>query len=482
MAYPPQQILTVRDGGIGLVSTSDLPPLVVGVTSGGVADTLYQYSDPNRLLDEQGDGPAVEMAAPIINAVGTILLLKTTAGTAGSNGAVTPTRVGTSTGTVTVAGSPRDGYEVIVRITKTGTLGTGKFDYSLDDGYTFSEILTIPAGGTYVLPNTALTITFVPGGGPTFFEIGDKHEFDSVAPHYTTANLGAAWTQLLLQLGTRNIEQVYFSGKNASAASAATMAAAIATHLTTLETNNYYARALMDAGNDTTANILTSFASFASTRVGVCYGDVDVVGLNSFAGWGVPKRAAVNVVAERAAGADLSENLGRKESGALRGVRAISHDEGTNTQFSEADKITTLRTYRGNAGFYVTNGYLKSPSGSDFLYYDWGRVIDRICRTTFLAQDTWLLKKLRSLKDGTGHMDPRDASRVNGFVRRALKAAVLDPTNVEGYKGHVSGLGYAVDETNDFLATREMLSAAFAVPLVPVETIRTSVGFARSVS
>lgn len=480
--YPPQQVITVRDGGIGLVSTSDLPPLIVGVTSGGVADTLYQYSDPNRLLDEQGDGPAVEMAAPIINTKGTILLLKTNAGTAGSNGSVTKTPVGTSTGTVTVAGAPRDGYEFIGRIQKTGALGIGKFDYSLDDGYTFSEQLTIPAGGTYVVPNTGLTITFVPGGGPVIFELGDKHEFDSVAPHYTTANIGTAITALLLQLGTRNVEQVYFAGKNASAASAATMAAAIATHMATLGTNNYYARALMDAGNDTTVNVLTSFASFSDARVGVCYGDADVVGLNSYAGWGVPKRAAVNVVAERAAGADLSENLGRKESGQLRGVRAISHDEGTNTQFSESDKITTLRTYRGNTGFYVTNGYLKSPSGSDFLYWDWGRVIDRLCRTVFLAQDVWLLKKLRSLTDGTGSIDPRDTARVNGFVRNAIKAVLLDPPNVEGYKGHVSGLSYAVDETNNFLSTREMLSAASAVPLVPVETIRTSVGFARSVS
>lgn len=482
MGYPPGQQLTVRDGGIGLTSSADLPPLVVGVTSGGVVDTLYSYSDPNKLLDDQGDGPAVEMAAPVIEAAGACLLLKTNAGTAGSNGSVTKTPVGTSTGTVTVAGTPRDSYEFIGRIKKTGALGVAKFDYSLDDGYEFSDELTVPAGGTYAIPNTGLTLTFVPGGGPVLFELGDKHEFDSVAPHYTTGNIGTAITALLAQLGNRYIHELYFAGKNSSAANAATMAAAIATHLNTLHTRGYHCRALMDAGNDTPANVLSSFASFADARVGVCYGDCDVVGMNSFAGWAVPKRAAVNVIAERAAGSDLSENLGRKESGLLRGVRAISHDEGTNTQFSEADKITTLRTYQGQAGFYVTNGYLKSPSGSDFLYWDWGRVIDVMCRTTFAAQDKWLLKKLRSLKDGTGKLDPRDGSRVNAAVRRALKAVLLDPVNIEGYKGHVSGLSYAVDETNDFLSSREMLSNGFAVPLVPVETIKTQIGFARSVT
>lgn len=481
MAYPPGQVLTVRDGGIGLSSSATALPLVVGVTAGGVADTLYRYSDPNKLRDEQLAGPAVEMAAPVINAAGACYLLKTTASTAASNGAVTPTRVSTSTGTITVAGSARVPVEFIGRIKKTGALGVAKFDYSLDDGYTFSEELTIPAGGTYALPGTALTLTFVPGGGPILFELGDKHEFDSVAAHYTTTNIANAFTAFLAQIGQGYVHKIFFAGKNSSAANGATMAAAIASQLDILEANGYFARALMDVGLDTHANIRTSQAAFADARVGVCEGDADVVSLASFVGWGVPKVPSVNVFAERAAGADLSENLGRVESGALRGVRAISHDERTDTQYSEAEKINTLRTHLGETGFFATNGYLKSPSGSDFLYWDWGCTIDVICRTVERAQAKWILKKLRSLTDGSGNIDPRDGSRLNAFVRLALKRELLDPTNVEGYKGHVSNVAYAVDETTDFLTSREVFSAASAVPLSPIETFRTSVGFARSI-
>jgi hypothetical protein len=481
--YPPGQQLTVRDGGIGLSSTAAALPLVVGVTAGGSVDTLYQYTDPNQLRDLHLGGPAVEMAVPVINAAGGCYLLKTSSSTAASNGTVTKTTVSTSTGTITVAGSARLPFEVIIRIKATGALGVGKFDYSLDDGYTFSEELTIPSGGTYAIPNSGpLTLTFVPGGGPIIFEVGDKHEFDCVAAHYTTTNIASAITAFLSQIGAGYVHRVFFAGKNSSAANGATMAAAIATHMSTLQTNGYYARALMDGGNDTAANIKTSFASFADSRVGICFGDADVVSMASFAGWGVPKQPSVTVLAERAAGADLSENLGRKESGTLRGVRAISHDESVTTLFSEADKINTLRSFRGESGFFSTNGYLKSPAGSDFLYWDWGCTIDVMCRTVFSAQRTWLLKKLRSLTDGTGKIDPRDGSRINAFVRRQLKTALLDPTNIEGYRGHVSGLSYKVDETTNFLSSREVYSNGFAVPLVPIEGFRTQVGFARSVS
>lgn len=485
--YPPGQSFTVKENGIGLTSTQTALPLVIGVTSGGTAATLYQYSNAQALKDAHGYGPAVELAAPIADRGG-VLLLKTAASTAGSSSAVTPHRVGTSTGTITLSGAPYNHHYARVVITKTGTLGAGKFKYSLDasplltsDQYTYSEEYTIPSGGTFTIPHTNVVATFVAGAGPTYFEAADYHTWEDTAPHYTTTDLGTAITALLAQIGTRQIRKVFFSGKNATASGAATMAAAIATHMATLATNFYFARAMMDGGKDTAANWLTSFASFSDSRVDVVFGDHAIATLNTFAGWGTPHLPSLNAVAERAAIAQLSENLGRKASGPLRGVVAISDDEGLSQQFSESDKVTTLRSFRGEAGFYVTNGFLKSPAGSDFKYWDWGITIDEGCTVVHTAQQRWLLAKLRSLTDGTGNMDDRDAARVNKMVRAALKVALLDPDNIEGFKGHVSGISYSVDETNDFLATQQIQSGFGAVPLSPVEGFTTQVGFTRSV-
>lgn len=481
MVYVPKQTTTVRDGGVGLVSTATALPLIIGATMGGVTDTLYQYTDPNAMLDLHLGGPAIEMAMPIVRFGGGCLLLKTATATASANSTVAKVPAGSSTGTVTVSGSGRLAHRARIRIRTTGTLGTAKFDYSLDNEFTYSEIYTVPSGGTFAIPGSGLTLTFIPGAGAVFFLEGDAHTFTSTPAHYTTSNLGSAMTALLAQLGQRRVRKVLMAGKNATASAAATMAAAVASHMAVLAARDSFARALMDGGDDTTGNVSTSFASFSDSRVGIVYGDADVSSLLSVAGNGTPRVPAVNVVAERAAVASLSENLGRKMSGALRGVRGISHDEGVNTQFSEAEKITTLRTYPSGGGYFITNGFLKSPPGSDFQYFDWGVTVDEICETVVDAQDKWILAKLKAKTDGSGNIEDQSAVRIETRVRGALKARITDPVNVEGEKGHVSGIAYAVDRTNDFHGTRIFRSTTVAVPDSPVEGVQTTIGLARSI-
>lgn len=484
MTYPASQTIAVRDGGIGLSDSGAKYPLVIGHCSSGTANTLYFSTNQNSLKDTLGQGKAVEWALPMITALGGVLVLKTAASTAGAAGSVTKTTFTTSTGTITVAGAPYDDYQVKIRIKATGALGVARFDYSLDQlgsAPTYSEEITVPSGGTYVLPSTNLTLTFVAGAGPIIFESGDYHVFACTAPQYTTSDLATAVTALLLALGSYRIGKVFFSGRSASAAAAATMAAAVATHMSSLESRKRWARAMMDAGNDTAANIITSFASVSSNRVALAFGQADVVTLNSRSGYGVPRQSAAMVLSERAASADLSENLGRYASGGLR-VAAITSDEGVTQAFIESHKINTLRTYDGQSGFYSTNGYLKCAAGSDFLYWDWGTVIDEICSTVYDAQQPWLLRKVRVLADGTGRIDPRDAVRIEAAVRAAIKNRITDPINIEGFPGHVSAIEYVVDLTNDVLRTRQLKSTVRAVPLAPLESISTEIGFTGSIA
>jgi hypothetical protein len=484
MTYPASQTINVRDGGIGLPSSGTVYPLVIGACAGGTSNTLYFSTDQNSLRDTLLQGPALELALPMIRTRGGVLVLKTAASTAGAAGAVTKTPISTSTGTITVAGAAYDAYQTKIRIKSTGALGVARFDYSLDQlgtDPTFSEEITVPSGGTYTDAKTNLTFTFVPGAGPLIFENGDYHTFACTAPQYTTSDLATAVIALLLVLGTYVIEDVYFTGRSASASAGATMAAAVATHMSSLEARRRWARAMMDVGADTGANVITSFGSFANSRVAVAYGQCDVPTMNPHPGWGTPRMSAAFALAERAAGADLSENLGRTASGQLR-VSFIVNDEGQNQQFIESHKINTLRTYDGQNGFYSTNGYLKSPSGSDFLYWDWGRVIDRLCRVVYNAQQRWLLRKVRTLFDGTGAIDPRDAVRIEAMVRSDLKDEILDAINVEGFAGHVSALEYTVNLSNNVLKTRNLKSALRAVPLPPIEGFVTDIGFTTSLA
>lgn len=490
--YPPGQDINVRNNGVGLVSGGSIFPLVVGVCTGGVANTLYTETDPQQLLTDLTSGPAVELALPLIDVAGGVHVLKTASSTAGSNGSVTKTAVGTSTGTITLSGTPRDNYLVKIKITKTGALGVARFRYTLgastlraDTAYDYSEEIIVPSGGTFVLPGTGITTTWVPGAGPVIFELGDTHTWTSVAPHYTTTDISTAITALLAQLGTRELRKVAFAGWNAAAAGAATMFSALATHAQTLENRFQFVRVMMDGGKDTAANVQASFASVADDRVVHCFGNADIIGATGIVGQGSPQVPLLNVAFERAVKADLSENLGRFASGPLRGVLAISQNEDTGTAFTESDKVITARTWPSTTGFFITNGYLHSPSGSDFLYWDWGVTIDEICMTTYRALQRWALAKLRSLKDGTGRLDQRDAVRVENIVRAALGAAVgpgpEGPTNVEGYNGHVAAVTHTTNRSNDYLGTRTLRGTTSAIPLSPAEGIVTDIGFQRSI-
>lgn len=484
MPYPPDNTVTVVDGQLGLSDTGDTPPICVGCSSSGTAATLYSFNDPALLKSTLGQGPLVESALAARLAAGSVLCLKTAGSTAGAAGAVTKTAVagGTGTGTITVAGAAYDAYRFIGLITKAGDKGVARFMYSLDGGFTYTEEIVTPSGGTYAVPNTNLTLTFVSGAGPVFYEVGDSHSFTCTAPHYTTSDLSTAWTALLAAIVALDPRRIIFTGKNATGSAAATMAAAISTHMTTLQTNRYFARSVMDAGGDSAANVITAFASFASPRVAIAYGNADVASLNAFPGWGVGRYPLVHVVGERFAGAFLSENLGRVASGALRGVRAITNDEGASAAFAAADKVITARTHRGKNGFYLTNSYLHSAVGSDFRYLEWGMVVDEFCRTGDAVLGNHLLRNLRVLLDGTGKIDPDEAVRIDDEARTELFARIMEQPNAEGRLGHASGIGFALNRATNFLSTQRLSASGRVVPLVPNEGVDLSVGLSRSVA
>ncbi len=473
----PGQSLSIRDPGLGIVEPGPSIPLFLGCSSAGTVNTVYTFSNKGDAVTTLGQGPLVEAVCHALDiAGGPIRAMRLTGGTAASAGSVTKTAIGTSTGTVTVTAQvPYDAYEVIIEIMATGTVGVGKFRYSLDDGYTYSETLTIPSGGTYAIPNTNITATFVPGGGAVFFEDGDLHEFDCVAPLYTTTNLSSGITALLAS--SLECSFLVLTGKHVSAANANTMFAALDTHMTSLSNVFRYMRALMDAGNDTTANVLSGLTA-TSSRIAPVYGDTDITSGKPFAGWGTPKLPALVTVAARAAASLVSTDLARVPDGALPGVVAISHDE-FRTETLDAHKVTTLRTWQGRGGFYVTNGRLKSAAGSDFLFWQHGRCMDVACDVTQKSQQMFSSTGVRTNADGT--INERDAKQKEDVVNDALRTALLDPNNAEGSKGHVSALQYRIARDNNVQTSFEVKSKVAIRPLGYVKTITTELGYTLNV-
>lgn len=486
----PKQTMVINDPGLGVTDPAAIIPFFYGPASGGVANEIKTFSSATELVAHHKQGAMPEAAAYVLqNAGGPVRTMKSATSVAASNGSVTPTRVGTSTGTVTVSGTPNDDYEHIIRIKKTGTLGTAIFDYSLDDGYTFSAEITVPAGGAYANADTGVTYTFVPGGGPTFFEVGDKHEFDSVGAMWNASDLSAGVTAILAS--TIPWRFLVCCGQPASAAAAATLFAALGTHMTSLENVFRYRRAMMDTGKDTTGNVTTSFAAQVSKRILASYGDMDVASGKPMAGWSVPKRATVQAFARNATGPATqgwgfpSTDLKRVRGGPVPGIvakadgsPAISHDE-FKTEVLDAARISTLRTYPEVSGVYITQGRLKSAAGSDFERWQHGMIMDIACETVYAKQALWIGEGLRCNANGT--IDEREAARIEKEVNAALSAVLLTPVRAGGQIGHVSDVRYTVSRTHNLLTTKTLVSEVAIRPLGYVDFIITTLGYQANV-
>ena len=409
---------------------------------------------------------------------GPIDVMKLPGTTAGSAGAVTPVRVSTSTGTITVANAPYDKYEVIIEIMITGTLGAGTFRYSLDDGNSYSAEYVIPTGGVFDIPDTNIELTFVPGAGPIFFEDGDIHWFDCVAPHYDTTDVADMVTALLADPG--EFAYIVFTGWETSAANAATLFAAIDTHMVSFANAFRHIRAIMSAGNDTEANVATSFAALSSTngRIAVMHGTVDLISGKPIEGWVKPAIQTSISLAARAARCLISEDPGRFASGALVGASNPSHDEALSPSLDQ-HRIGTVMTYPKTAGIFITNAWLKSAAGSDYRYWQHGRAMDVACDEVYQQQQWFIASEPRTNSDGT--IFELDARAFEDKVIEGLRNKLVRPKNKSGKPGHVSDLSYTIDRTIDLLSTETIESNMAARPLGYPKVIETTLGFSKVV-
>jgi len=475
----PGQSFTILDPGLALSEPAPSTPIYLGCSSLGAVNTIISVNSPAAAVAALGQGPLAEAVCHALAvAGGPILAMPLTNSVASTIGAVTVTRVGASTGDITTvppAGSPLDAYEVQLRITQSGSVAAADFAfvYSLDDGRTESAEVNVPVAGTFTIPETGITLTFTDGAGPDFFEAGDVHEFDTTAPYYGVADVAAG----VAVLNASATEWAFMAliGQPASAAAGVAMFAALDTHMTTFENNFRFVRVAMDAGNDTTANIIAAYAAVSSTRIMAVYGDADTATSKPIPGWGVPKMSAVVPVAARATASLISTDLARVASGPLTGVVEISHDEFFDDVLDQ-HRIATLRSHLGRQGFFVTRGRLKSNPGSDFTDWQLGRIMDVACRETFIGQQAFLNIGVRT-QAGTGFIDERDAQRLETQVEGRLRQQLTQPINAEGSPGQVSALRYAIDRTNNIVATSTLLSEVAIQPLGYARFITTTLGF-----
>lgn len=465
---------TVLDGQLGVSSANGgLPPVFFGTSSAGTANTLYSFAKPSAVTAAIGEGELPDALCLALQvAGGTVHAFKTAGSVAAANSAVTASGGGP---TVTVAGTATNHYDAILTIIVGGALGTATFTYTLDGGKTTSPVFTVPAGGSYLIPGTGITATFPAGT----YVADETYSFTTTPATYNSADLSTAITAALA------VNELWsfavFTGYSATASAAATLYSAIGGHLTSFANAFRYMRAIMSTGADTPGDVNTAFDAVEDRRIFLAYSRSRQAIANTIVGRGNPHLPLAIQAAARCAQIKASTSPAWVDLGGLTGASEAEFDERQNGEILHSHKINAPTTYIGRSGVYLTNGLLNSPAGSDFKYWQWGRITDIASTVTYQGMLPYVNSSPRVLPNGTGFIDPRDAARMNGRVNGGLTDNLINPTTDEGTKGFVSGANFAVDQTVNILTSSTVEGATRIVPRAQTQNINTTVALTQQI-
>lgn len=486
MANLPGVTINVQDGNLGVLpALGEGVHVKIGVASQGPVNEVVAVSDTKQAKEVFGSGPLLEaIGVAFAQGAGPIYAIRVKTSVVGTVGPVT--KSGTGTGNLAVIGSSLDAYEVYVKITRDGEVaagaeGTGAFQYTLDGGGNWSPEIAIPSEGTYTIPGTGLTLVFQngssgavavgPGNALAFpdgpsgasFVAGDIYSFVTSPPHYTIADLNDAIDALFSQA------QLRYQFIHVVGAATPTVAAAVDARMREAASQHRYIWAILDAEDKPDSQLRTDWASFASTRVGVGAGYAEIA--SPITGR-VHRRPISWLWAGRRAARPAQEDVGRVASGPLVGVVRLHRDEYVTPGLDEA-RFTTARTYPAYAGYYLTQGRLMAPPGSDYELDQYRSVMDLACTVAYQAGLRFVNESIR-VNPATGGIAERDAVRVEGYIAGMLRAAL---------KGKVSEIGgqpavrVTVDRTENILSSRRLPVSIAIIPLGYAKYIRAEIGF-----
>ena len=483
---------TILDGGLGVTSPASSRPHVIGVADSGPVDTPTLISNQRQLKETFGThGPLVDCVGYILdNAGGPVLVTRTQSSTAATYDGGTSAEIAASSGggtdnainVIVATSAPKLDADVVVEIQTGGARGAMTFTYSLDGGETESPVT---AGATTVaLGDTGITLEF-DDGAVNPYVAGTTYSFEARAAMYDSTDLGTAFDAI--ELSNLTFDFLVFAGRAATASAAATLFSTIATQMAAFQSADRYYRAIMSAGEDTAANALTAFSALTSNRVAVLHGQFRSAPVFGVPGRGAPFLPASYAAAMRAAGnvmsTDLAQTFGADSVGALPGATEIDHNEYTENAGLDDAKIGTLRTYANLVGFYITNVWLKSASGSDFEFWQHGRMMDEACKVVSARHSELISSNVVVKADGSGSLVEFAALGIEKKVQRSLDAVIgsalrgIGPTTVDGSTGHVSDQRYQVDRTNNVLSTKELIATVSLVPRGYLKRLTTTLSY-----
>lgn len=374
----------VEDGNLGRnSSTATHAQVKIGVSSAesSVPLLITNAMKPEDIKSKLGYTPLADACMDATeNGLKTIYAIPMKADIPGEIGSVTHT--GTGEGTFAVKGTPNNAYDIVVQITETGDTNEGSFRYSIDGGNNFSEEYTIPLGGKYEIPGTGLSLDFTDIASEEKSFIGeDAYAFSTTAPTMNNSNVLEAVEKLFGY--NKAFEVCHIVGVSTKTLWAALQSEAeefLATYKKPLiflcegrncregETLDEYMAAMEAERKGISSWFISVSLSYATYQ----RKDLRTQNIN-----------LAGVISGLIGKAKESLSIGCVEEFPVSSAKLIKLlPEGIEDYSREFDEMgyTIFRQYNGKEDFYVSNGYVMSPAGSDFRYIEDVRVLCRIIR------------------------------------------------------------------------------------------------------
>lgn len=374
-------------------------------------------------------------------------------------------KTGSSTGSLTVTGSPRNAYDIKVEIEKTGALNEALMSIEVDG--LKSGLITIPDDGIYALEKTGLTLTFA--GVDQAFEEGTIFSFSTTAPKCSNAEMLSGIDRLL--------NSAYaFEWISIAGISDAALWAALAVKATLAEAKYRYIHFKAQARYLNEGETLDEWvAALTGDERGLTVGGRVQV----YASWikqsdsdgSLDVRGALDLASGMSAKRDVAEPVDAVSYGGISGVLELL-PEGINGGHIDAldnAGYATLTKYIGLTGVYITHARMFAESTSDYTLEERRRVMDLACHRVRTAQLTYLNSTVSIGADGS----------VEGLeMFKAISQQVLN--NMQK-ANQISSGAVEIDPNQDILATETLVTRIKIVPLGKMSYIENTISYSNPV-
>ena len=450
--------VTKQDGNTGAVRPQPLGNLaILACSQGAPAGVPQSFTRPSDIVASCKLGPLSEYGAYFLQQAGNPVVLEapstvSTVGTITGQGAK---QTGSSVGVW--SGTPVDEIHAIVTIVNGGTIGVSGITYTVSaDGSqttgpatalgTGSAIPIVPpvVGGSY-----GLTLTL--GAGTVV--AGDSFYTYTTRPQMNNSDLVGA-------LEILRVSKLPWDNVLIDADASAAMVSTVDAWLTALEAVGVFKMAWMNTRHKNRPVPTTETESAYAAYLGTLMNSTSSINVDVGAdGAEIPSpltgimqvRPTSLFVATRAESFPIGVDPAFVSNGPIGGGPVLSDTNGNPTWHDEflypgldSLRYSTLRSFPGTNGVFITNANILSPAGSDYVYDQHARVMNAACTIAFAMLQGILSIGVRKQPPnpvtGAIYILEQDAQRIEARVNAQLRSQL---------KGQCNAAQFTLSRTDD---------------------------------